>query len=245
MSFRRGLADALPIFFGYLSVGFAFGILSVTYGHPAWSPVLMSATQLSGTGQFAVINFLHAGSSLGAVLTAVIVFNLRYILMALAVAQRLDVDIGTGKRLLMAMGDTDEIVGVALAKSSASSGKIGFAYFMGLTACSYAGWVTGTLLAVGPWTGDILSERLVAALGIALYAMFCAIILPATRKSRAALLCVGLAAALNVGLRLAKIGLDGGWITLLSGVASAAVAAALFPKEPEGGATDKTGKEAV
>lgn len=226
-TFRNGLVDALPVFFGYLSVGFAFGLSATLYGHPAWSPLLLSATHISGTGQFAVINQLHAGAGLWGTLLAVVALNLRYVLMAFAVAQRLAPGIGTWRRLLVAMGDTDEIVGIAVRCDT-----IPFGYYMGLTACSAAGWVLGTLLGVSPALTAVLPRTLVGCLGMALYAMFCAIILPGARDSRPMLLCVALAAAIGIGLRLLPRAPGGGWITLLAGVSAAVVAAVLFPKEP-------------
>ena len=226
-TFRAGLVDALPVFFGYLSVGFAFGLCAVSFGHPAWSPILMSATHVSGTGQFAVINQLHAGSGTWGVILAVVALNLRYILMALAVAQRLEPGVGLGRRMLLAMGDTDEIVGIAVRRKT-----IRFRYYMGLTICAYAGWVLGTVVAVSPAISRFLPERLVGCLGLALYAMFLAIILPGARASRPLLLCVVLAAVLCIGLRL-FFPEAAGWTTLVAGIGSAAVAAVLFPKEPE------------
>ncbi|MGN0847597.1 MAG: AzlC family ABC transporter permease [Kiritimatiellia bacterium] len=227
--FRRGLIDALPIFFGYLAVAFAFGITCRQQGHPFWSPLLMSMTHVSGTGQFAVVNLLEKNGSYFAIVLAVLVFNLRYVLMALAVAQRLPASVGPLKRMLMAMGDTDEIVGVAVKQTR----PLTFAYYMGLTVCSWSGWVGGTILGAWDRTSGIMSESFQRSLGLALYAMFLAIILPEARGSRPALLCVGLAAVASVGLRLLPTGLDVGWITLIAGVSSAVVAAVLFPKKVE------------
>ncbi len=227
LGFKRGFIDALPIFFGYMAVAFAFGITCCQNGHPFWSPVLMSMTHVSGTGQFAVANLLEKNSTSFAIVLAVFVFNLRYVLMALAVAQRLPASVGIGKRLLIAIGDTDEIVGVAVKQTP----PLTFAYYMGLTVCSWLGWVGGTIMGAWDRTSGIMGADLQRSLGLALYAMFLAIIVPEARKSRPALLCVGLAAVASVGLRLLPTGLDVGWITLIAGVSSAVVAAILFPKK--------------
>ena len=229
LAFRKGLVDALPIFFGYLAVGFAFGFKCGQNGHPFWSPALMSVTHISGTGQFAVADQLEKGGTYFAVVLAVLALNLRYVLMALAVAQRLPASVGVLRRLAVAMGDTDEIVGVAVKQTK----PLTFPYYMGLTACSWTGWVGGTLLGAWDVTRDLMSVPLQKSLGLALYAMFLAIILPETRASRPARLCVGLAALLGVGLRLLPLGLDAGWIVLIAGVASAVVAAVLYPKKTE------------
>ena len=225
----RGFVDALPIFFGYLAVGFAFGFKCSQNGHPFWSPVLMSMTHISGTGQFAVADQLEKGGTYFAVVLAVLALNLRYVLMALAIAQRLPASVGFLRRLVVAMGDTDEIVGVAVKQTR----PLTFSYYMGLTACSWLGWVGGTLLGAWDVTRDLMSEPLQKSLGLALYAMFLAIILPEARGNRPALLCVGLAAVLSTGLRLLPTGLDAGWIVLIAGVSSAVVAAVLFPKRKE------------
>ncbi|MGN0853587.1 MAG: AzlC family ABC transporter permease [Kiritimatiellia bacterium] len=227
LGFRRGFVDALPIFFGYMSVAFAFGIACRQNGHPFWSPLLMSMTHVSGTGQFAVVNLLEKRSACFAVVLAVFVFNLRYVLMALAVAQRLSASVGVGARLLVAMGDTDEIVGLAVKQTR----PLTFSYYMGLTACSWLGWVGGTVLGAWDGTNGLMPPVLQRSLGLALYAMFLAIIVPAARRDPAALVCVVLAALASIGLRLLPAGLDGGWITLAAGVLSAVVAAVLFPKK--------------
>lgn len=229
MWFKKGLIDALPIFFGYMAVAFAFGITCRQNGHPFWSPVLMSMTHVSGTGQFAVANLLEKRSAYFAIVLAVIVFNLRYVLMALAVAQRLPADVGIAKRALMAMGDTDEIVGVAVKQKL----PLTFSYYMGLTVCSWTGWVMGTIMGAWDCTSGLMSDKLQSSLGLALYAMFLAIILPEARKSCPILLCVVMAAVASIGLRLLPTGLDVGWITLIAGVSSAVVAAVLFPKRVE------------
>ena len=229
LGFGKGFVDALPIFFGYLAVGFAFGFKCSQNGHPFWSPALMSMTHISGTGQFAVADQLEKGGSYFAVVLAVLALNLRYVLMALAVAQRLPASVGFLRRLLVAMGDTDEIVGVAVKQTR----PLTFSYYMGLTACSWLGWVGGTLLGAWDVTRGLMSVPLQKSLGLALYAMFLAIILPEARGNRPALLCVGLAAVLSTGLRLLPTGLDAGWIVLIAGVLSAVVAAVLFPKRKE------------
>lgn len=230
LGFRKGFVDALPIFFGYLAVGFAFGFKCSQNGHPFWSPVLMSVTHISGTGQFAVADQLGKGATYFAVVLAVLALNLRYVLMALAVAQRLPASVGFLKRLLVAMGDTDEIVGVAVKQTR----PLTFPYYMGLTACSWLGWVGGTVFGAWDATRDLMSVPLQKSLGLALYAMFLAIILPEARGNRPALLCVALAAVLSMGLRLLPTGLDAGWVVLIAGVSSAVVAALLFPKRKGG-----------
>ena len=53
MNFVRGLKDGLPIALGYMPVAFAYAIRAISQGFPAWFPILISATNFTGTGQVA------------------------------------------------------------------------------------------------------------------------------------------------------------------------------------------------
>ncbi len=59
-SLYQGMKDGLPIALGYLSVSFAFGMLSVKNGLPFWAPISISLTNLTGTGQFAGMELIAA-----------------------------------------------------------------------------------------------------------------------------------------------------------------------------------------
>ena len=57
---------------------------------------------------------------------------------------------------------------------------IGKNYFLGVATLPYVGWTLGTLL--GALAGDILPIIITSALGIALYSMFIAIIIPPAQR---------------------------------------------------------------
>ena len=78
LTFSRGLRDGLPIALGYISVAFAFGILAVEKGLPAWSPILISVTNFTGTGQFAGIDLIAAMASFAEIAFTLLIINLRY-----------------------------------------------------------------------------------------------------------------------------------------------------------------------
>ena len=70
--------------------------------------------------------------------------------------------------------------------ASLEKGELSFSYMMGLISCPYIGWAFGTTL------GAIVCSMLPKALGensmgIALYAMFIALVIPPAKKSKAAL----------------------------------------------------------
>lgn len=232
-TFARGFADALPICFGYFAVGFTVAVAAVVHGHPVWSPLLLSLTHVSGTSQGAIAGRVDftSGPMAGCweVALLCLALNLRYVLLALALAQRLPPGTGFFKRLLLAYGVTDENVALAVSRPF----PLSFRYLAGLMLSSWLGWNAGTLL--GAFGASWLPADRLAPLGIALYAMFVAIVVPAARASRPMLLCVALAAALNVGLNLlpAPIRPPAGLAMLASGILAAGLCALLFPAQKD------------
>ena len=231
-TFGRGFTDALPICFGYFAVGFTVAVAAIVHGHPVWSPILMSLTHVSGTSQGAIAGRVDftAGPAAGCweVALLCLALNLRYVLLSLALAQRLGPGTGLFKRLLLACGVTDENIALAVSRPFVPS----FRYLAGLMLSSWLGWNAGTIL--GAYGAAWLPADRLAPLGIALYAMFVAIIVPAARASRPMLLCVLLAAAANALLSALPplVRPPAGPAMLVSGVLAAALCAFLFPASP-------------
>ena len=88
---------------------------------------------------------------------------------------------------------------------------------------------------LGAAAGSILPHRVLSALGMALYAMFCAIIIPPARKSR--VLPGLIAAAMGLSWLFSVLPLlreiSGGTRVIILTVALAALAAYLFPVKEE------------
>lgn len=221
--FRQGLKSGVPICLGYFSVAFGVGILAVQCGLSAWIAGIISATNLTSAGEVAGIGVIAAsGSYLEMVLTQLII-NCRYSLMGLSLSQKLSPQFSTPQRLLVSYGITDEIFGVAAARKV----PLTPAYMYGLIGISTVGWVSGTVL--GAVCGEILPERLTAALGILLYGMFLAVILPPCRESGATLCAVLLAAAISCFLYYCVPQVSSGFSVIISAVAAAVVLAVAAP----------------
>lgn len=238
--FRRGFVDDLPVFFGYFAVGFTVAVAAVAKGMPLWSPILLSLTHVSGTSQGAIVEGVRVvdgvASAAGDVLFACLALNLRYVLLSLAVAQRLAPDATLPRRLVLAMGITDENVALAVARHASGDfpGGLPWRYMLGVLASSYLGWNLGTV--AGAYGAHLLPADRLAPLGIALYAMFVAIVVPAVRGSRRMLACVALAAASNLVLTLVPAfaaRLSPSVAMLVSGTAAALAGAALWPHRPD------------
>lgn len=227
--FREGVKDGIPIGLGYIPVSFTFGFLAVSGGFPVWVAVLISLTNLTSAGQFAGTNLILAGAGYLEVALTTFVINIRYMLMSLSLSQKLDQKAGTLKRLVLAFGITDETFVV----SSLKPGTLKASYMIGLITMPIAGWNLGTFL--GAVISGVLPAALQNAMGIALYAMFIALIIPAARKSRPVLMVIGAAVLVICILKYVPVFsfISSGFRVILATVAASAFGAWLFPKEEE------------
>lgn len=226
-SFAKGLGDGLPIGLGYFSVSFAFGISAVAAGVPVWGAALISMTNVTSAGQFAGLGLIAAGAPLAEQALTQLVINLRYALMSLSLSQKLAPGIGVLERLLMAFLNTDEVFAVA----SSQEGAVGRRYFYGLMIAPYLGWSLGTVL--GAAAGSILPAAVQSALGIAIYGMFLAIIVPPAKKLPAVRRVLGMAIFLSCLIAWTPLSgvIGSGFAIILSTLAAAGAGATLFPRE--------------
>ncbi len=225
LNFKKGIKDGLPIGLGYLSVSFAFGVQASIAGVPLLMSVFISMTNLTSAGQLAGLSIIAAlGTILEMILTQLVI-NARYFLMSITLSQKLDGSFTTGHRLLCSAFVTDEIFAIAAAKPKTFGRK----YFYGLVILPYFGWATGTLL--GAAAGNVLPVNVTNALGIALYAMFIAIIVPPTIKVRGVAVAVSISIALSCTFYFVPIFsvLSEGFRYIISALIASAVTAAFFP----------------
>ena len=97
----------------------------------------------------------------------------------------------------------------------------------------WIGWTAGTLL--GSVAGTLLPAFVRSALGIAIYGMFLAIILPPSREKKPVRVVVALAVALSLCFRYVP-GLNtvsSGFVIIFCGVLAAALGAWRFPAEED------------
>lgn len=224
--FIKGLSHGIPIALGYLSVSFGFGIMAVQSGLTPVEASVISLTNLTSAGQAAGVEVIASHGTLIEMAVIQLVINIRYSLMAISLSQKADKSFTLPHRLLAGFGITDEIFAVCYA----SPDKVKPAYMYGVILIAAIGWVAGTFL--GGTMGQILPEKLSAALGLMLYGMFMAIIVPPAKKHRNVLFAVVLAAVLNIFIRMIP-GMSGGLAVIISALISAATAAAIFKDEED------------
>lgn len=230
--YTRGIRDGIPIALGYLSVSFTFGLMAVGEGLAWWEATLMSMTNLTSAGQFAALPLMAAGGAWFEMFLTQFVINLRYALMSLSLSQKVDASMSTAYRLILGFANTDEIFAVAMSNPH----PVGRSYLFGLATMPFLGWSAGTLL--GALMGQILPASVVSALGIAIYGMFLAIILPAAKERKPVRVVVAVAVMISClfyyvpGLK----NVSSGFVIILASVAASAAGAGLFPvREVESG----------
>lgn len=227
--FLRGLHNGVPICLGYVSVAFTFGMMCTENSMPFWIAVLISMTNLTSAGQFAGTALIIGGGSLLEIGITTFVINIRYLLMSLSLSQRIDPALSISKRLLMSFGVTDEIFGVSMQ----SRGQISAAYFFGLMTAPFWGWAFGTL--IGATAVSLLPAMVRSALGIAIYGMFLAVIIPPARTERALVWVIVIAAMISCLFYYLPVlqQLSSGWVIIICAVLASSFAAIKWPIKEE------------
>ena len=228
-NYTRGVRTGLPVGVGYFSVSFGFGAMAAAQGIKALDAGLISLSNLTSAGQFAGLTLMVAGATLWEMILTQIVFNSRYALMSLALSQRMGSRIGVLPRLLIAFFNTDEIFALAMAEKQ----PLTVPFMLGLGLTPILGWTAGTLC--GALAGSVLPLHIRTALGVMLYGMFVAIVVPPAKAEKPVLWTVLAALTFSCLFK---------WLPLLSGVSAgiaivcctvlaAALCAWLFPIHEE------------
>ncbi len=225
----NGAKDGIPIALGYISVSFTFGLMAVDCGLYWWQALLISMSNLTSAGQFAGLGIMVAGGGLIEMAVTQFVINLRYALMAISLSQNVDKKVSGIYRWIFGFGITDEIFAVSVSKAY----KVSRSYLTGIISVSYIGWALGTLL--GALLGGILPQSVNAALGLAIYGMFIAIVTPRVKCDRRVAIVVLIAVVLSCIFKwcpgFSKI--SSGFVIIICSVTASLVGAWLFPAQEE------------
>ena len=222
--FLKGLLSGIPICLGYLSVSFAFGIFATEQGLSIAEALLISMTCVTSAGQLAAVPIMATGGSLAALALSQLVINMRYALMSISLTQKFDDRVRTRDRFWIAFGNTDEIFAVA----SSQKEPVSKWFMAGLILTPWLGWTGGTLL--GALAGNILPAVVTSALGVAIYGMFVAIVVPEMKKERPVAGCVAIAVGLSCLMAFVPaLEFLSGFSVILCAVAASALMAWLAP----------------
>lgn len=224
-SFFNGIKGGMPICLGYLPISFAFGMMAVQSGLPWWIPVMISMTNLTSAGQFAGLSLLLSGGAYLELAVTIFIINIRYMLMSLALSQKVDPLMNLLERCVIAFGVTDEIFAIAVQQKE----ELKTSYMLGLMLMPFLGWSIGTLL--GATATALLPASLRTALGIVIYGMFIAIFVPAAKKAQPVLITCIIAITISCIFKWTPIlnQLSAGWVIIIAALVGAGFCAFRFP----------------
>lgn len=225
----RGMKDAIPICAGYLAVGFTFGMAAIASGATAGGATMISFTNLTSAGQFAGLTVIAAAAPYFEMALTQLVINLRYALMSLSLSQKLDDSITRAERCIIAFSITDE----AFALVSTQSGRVGKHYIYGIMSVCIASWTLGTFF--GAVASSALPPAVSSALGIAIYGMFLAIIIPPAKKEKSITAVILIAVILSSALRWIPVlnSISPGFAIIICTMVASAAGALIHPVKEE------------
>jgi len=225
----RGIRAGIPVAVGYVPMAMAFGVLSTHTGLSFLQAGAMSFFVYAGASQFASLGLLAGGASALAIVLATLVLNFRHFLMSVSLAHRLPLPRGKGSgglgmALGLGFGITDETFVVA-----SLDGGLTPSFFLGLALTAYLAWFSGTLIGAG--FSSLIPPVISRGMGIALYAMFIAILLPGVKKSWANGVVAAAGALIAWGASLLLPGLPSGWRIVIAILVASALGAVVGPAD--------------
>jgi 4-azaleucine resistance transporter AzlC len=148
---KKSFRYTLPVLFGYIPLGFAFGILLASKGYgPEWA-FFMSVIIFSGTGQYLIVSFLAAGASIPHVILMTFLLHFRYFFYGLSMIDKYH-KIGKSK-WYMIFGLTDETYAILSTETPPKDISRG-AFYTAVTFMNHCYWIIGSTL--GAIVGNIL-----------------------------------------------------------------------------------------
>ena len=227
--FVEGMETGIPIGIGYFAVSFTLGITAANCGFSAFQGFFASMTTYASAGQFMGFTLYAAKAGLIQLVLMMFIINARYLLMGVALNQKVREGTPLLQRIVIGASITDEIFGVTIARP-------GFAhpYFsLGVMSIALPMWSIGT--ALGICVGNILPASAVSALSVALFGMFLASIIPPVKKDKVigVFIAISFAASYACSRIPAAAEISSGNRTIILTVVISAAAAVIFPRKNE------------
>ena len=208
--FKRGMKDGIPIGMGYFAVAFTLGIMAKNVGLSPIQGFVTSALINASAGEYACFMMMT------------LVSNARYFLMSFSLSQKLDEKLSTWQRMIIGFDVTDELFGLAINQE----GKVPPLFLYGAYCVAIPCWASGT--ALGIIAGNTLPLRLVSCLSVALYGMFLAVIVPASKKDK--VVCALVLTSFLLSYCTRNLPFSSGTRTLILTIVISLIAAIVFPR---------------
>jgi len=167
-------SSSLPVAFGYVPLGMAFGVLLVGLGYPWWWAPVMGLVIYAGSAQFLAVSLLAAGAGLAETFVATLLLNLRHVFYGLTLLTRYRA-LGPAQGYAV-FALTDETFSLLAGTKPHSDDR---RYVLGISALNQSWWVVGCL--VGGLVGQSLPFR-TDGLAFSLTALFAVLLIEQLHK---------------------------------------------------------------
>lgn len=171
--FYQAVKDTLPIMFGVIPFGLAYGIVGQSTGLTSGEIVLMSLLVFAGAAQFVSLPMFTEGAGMAVIGVTTLLINLRHLLMGTSLAPYM-ARLPAGLKALLCFGMADETYVVTI--QHAQSFGYSAAYQLGSNATGYVAWALSTV--AGVVLGSRISDPLSWGLDFAMPATFLALLIP-------------------------------------------------------------------
>lgn len=223
-NFFSGVKMGIPVMIGFIPVAIAFAIMAMNAGMSAAETICMSVFVFAGASQMMSVGMIAEGAGMLSIVIATLIMNFRHFIMGTCIFERMEKTSAIDK-LVCGFGVTDESFAIF---TTADKEKCNKWYFLGVLVSTYLSWVVGTV--IGALASAVLPEVVSNSLGIALYAMFIALLVPGVKKNIRILGVVAITAILNLGLSYL---LPSSWALIVSTLVGAGVGVFIVPDGEE------------
>lgn len=176
--FKEAFQRTIPVMFGYVPIGIAFGFLLTQSGYFWFYAVLMSIVIYSGATQFLAIGFFVNHSAMIEIAVTTLLLNLRHSFFGLSLIRKFSGVSRVKPYLIFAL--TDETYALlTTTEEPEQSSKAGYYLFISLLNHLY--WIIGTL--IGALLGHVVKTDL-RGMEFALTSLFVVLVIEQYKKVR-------------------------------------------------------------
>ena len=182
MQYRQELIAAFkvstPVMMGYIVIGFAFGLLFVSFGYDWYLAILMSILVYAGALQFLSIGMINAKTGFIDIAIASLVVNMRQSFYGLSVLRKFKSAKAFKPYLIFALTDETYALLTSIPEKQGLSSRHYYFYLSLLNQCY---WVTGT--AIGALTAGLVTFN-TKGLEFSLTALFIVLVIEQYKQFR-------------------------------------------------------------
>ncbi|MBB6445244.1 4-azaleucine resistance transporter AzlC [Bacillus benzoevorans] len=153
-SFWQGVKDCIPTLLGYLSIGFAAGVVEKTSGLSIAEIALMSLLLYAGSGQFIAAGMIAASNPVSAIIFTIFFINIRHLLLSAALSPYFR-HLSPWKNMTVGALLTDETFGVSI-NHLQNKRHASYKWMLGLNITAYLNWFMANIAGgyFGKWIPD-------------------------------------------------------------------------------------------